>query len=139
MSHNIEAEQAKHIGGFDVYLCRTADAERRYINTIAEMRELIMAALANKQGTLTLELPTMAWMAVLDEIEARRPRNFSQLLRDDTIDRLNDVIERLHEEVTYLVVSGPSPTVAARHNPERQKLQRQVISDELKRSLKDKR
>jgi hypothetical protein len=127
----------KNDWGFDVYLARTADGERKYLNTVAEMREHLMGCLERRETMLTFELPVMAWMAFLDEIVGHRPRNYSQLLRDDTIDRLNAAIDRLHDEANFMVAFGPSPSVASRADPEREKSRRDIASDKLKRLLRD--
>lgn len=124
--------------GFDVYLARTISSERKYLNTVDEMREALMTALANRQTVLTYELPVMAWMAMLDEIANRRPRNYSQLLRDDIIDRLNAAIDRVHDEANFMIAYGPGGSVAARMDPERVPSRRDVASPELRRILRDK-
>lgn len=128
---------SEHDWGFDIYLARTVDDERKYINTIAAMREHLMNALARRETSLTFDLPIMAWMAVLDEIEARRPRNYSQLLHDDTIDRLNAAIDRLHDEANFMVAYGPSGSIAARLDPDRQPSRRNIASPELQRMLRE--
>lgn len=127
----------KHDWGFDVYLCRTKDDERKYINTVEVLREHLMGALARRETTISFELPVMAWMAFCDEIEQHRPKNYSALLRDDAIDRLNAAIDRVHDEVLFMVASGPSPLVAARMDPGRTP-GRLRASSELQRSLRDK-
>jgi hypothetical protein len=132
-----EQPPPKNDWGFDVYLARTADGEQKYLNTVAEMREHLMGCLERRETMLTFELPVMAWMACLDEIENRRPRNFSQLLRDDTIGRLNAAIDRLHDEANFMVALGPSPSVASRVDPDRAKSRREIASDELKKLLRD--
>lgn len=128
---------AKHDWGFDVYLCRTKGDERKYLNTVAELREHLMACLSRRETVLTFELPVMAWMAFCDEIEQHRPKNYSALLRDDAIDRLNAAIERVHEEVLFMVASGPAPLVAARMDPRRTPGHLRA-SPELQRTMRDK-
>jgi hypothetical protein len=128
----------KHDWGFDVYLCRTNDDERKYINTVAVMREHLMNALARRETVLTFELPVMAWMAFCDEIEDRRPRNYSALLKDDHLRQLHGAIDRLHEEINFVIAYGPGGSVAARMDPERAPSRRDLASPELRRILRDK-
>jgi hypothetical protein len=122
--------------GWDVWLARTKEAEQKYLNTIAEMREHLDAALVRRETFVSFELPVMAWVAVLDEIENQRPRNLSQLMRDDTLDRLNEAIDRLHDEANFLIASGPGD-VAARIDPARRASRRDVASPELRRKLRE--
>jgi hypothetical protein len=129
----------KHDWGFEVYLASTPTAERKFFETIQHLREHLMECLQRRETVLTFELPVMAWMAVLDELENKREKNISYLLRSDIVDRLNAAIDRIHDEANFMVSFGPSPTVAARLDPNRQRTRRDLASDELKKSLRDKK
>lgn len=128
----------KHDWGFDVYLCRTKGDAQKYLNTVAELREHLMAALARRETVISLELPVMAWMAFCDEIADHRPRNYSALLHDDFLDRLNAAIDRVHDEANFMIAYGPDGSVAARMDPERQPSRRDLASPELRRIIRDK-
>lgn len=117
---------------------RMADAEKQYVATMLKFREDLMAALGRGELSITYTLPTMRWLDILDEIQDRRPRGFSMLLRDDLFDRLGAAIDRIHEEVNYMVAVGPSPSVAARQDERRIVHGRQAASPELRAMLKKK-
>lgn len=60
-------------------------------------------------------------------------RNITVLMRDDLLDRMHAVLDRINEEVTYLVASGPSD-IASRFDPERKQHVR--VSKSLRESLR---
>lgn len=114
------------------------EAEKRHLRTIADMREKLMTGLSRGELTVTFTLPAMRWFDILDEVEQRRPRNYSMLLRDDLFDRMNAAIDRLHDEANFMVAHGPSGSIAARMDPERQPSRRDLASPELRRIIRDK-
>ncbi len=75
----------------------------------------------------------MTWLNLLDEIEGRNARKYSQLVRDDFLDRLEETRERLHDEITYMVAMQPGP-VAGRYGEGKPK--RQYASPELQESVR---
>lgn len=96
---------------------RAKEAEREYVRVVQDFRERLMAALGRGELNSTFTLPTMVWLMLLDDMRDRRPRNYSAMLRDDTLDRLNAAIDRLHEEANFMVAFGPSRDVAPRFDP----------------------
>ncbi len=88
-----------------------------HLCNIEILREKLMAALAEGKKTATIQLPVMGWLSLLDEIQDRRPRNYSALLQDDHLDRLNALIEWLGAEIRYVIANNPS--VASRFGEER--------------------
>lgn len=102
-----------------------------------DLQEQLFAALAKGQMQSTVTLDTMAWIDIIQEIKGRNPRNFSQLLRDDQADRMESVIERLHEEITYLAIMRPG-SVAKKLDPDRPPPPPRMsgASDALRNSLK---
>lgn len=95
-----------------------------------------MAALAAGNATVSYQLPVLAWLDIIAEIKDRHPRNYSSLLRDDMMERLENAIERLHEETTFVIAHGPAD-VSQRVSAERAQMRRDVASAELKRSIKN--
>jgi hypothetical protein len=79
-----------------------------HIENVDKLREELMAALAAGKRTVTLNLPVLAWLAFLDEIQDRRPRNYSALLHDDHLDRLNASIEWLGAEIRHVIANSPT-------------------------------
>lgn len=119
------------------YIAKTTDADPSLLQSVDELEAKCFEALQNKKMLLALELPVLLWLDIVSEIRDRNPRNYSQLLRDDTMQRLEEAIERLHEEALFLVAHGPAQTVSERFHPQRQKQRRDIASDELKRSLRE--
>lgn len=117
---------------------RALEAEKLHLQTFADIREKLMAGLSRGELTVTFTLPAMRWLDILDEVEQRRPRNYSMLLRDDLFDRLNSAIDRLHDEANFMVSYGPSGSVAARMDPDRVPSRRDLASPELRRIIRDK-
>jgi hypothetical protein len=79
-----------------------------HIENIENLREVLMRALADGRKTVKFELDVFGWLMLLDEVQDRRPRNYSALLRDDAMDRLEDSIEWLQAEIREVMVHGPS-------------------------------
>lgn len=98
----------------------------------AEIEELLYAALAKGERTFKVELNAAQWMTVLDDLKDQAPRNYSRLVRDDTIERMNEAIERLHDEVNYMIVHGKGNVADA--FPRKRK---DGASEALKRSMRD--
>jgi len=71
----------------------------RYIQSLGD--DLLKAAADGKKDA-SIELPIHAWLAIIDEIKGRRPRNYSQLIADDTIERFIDIWDKLGGLVTQL-------------------------------------
>jgi hypothetical protein len=117
---------------------RALEAEKRHLLTFADMREKLMAGLGRGELTVTFTLPAMTWLDILDEIEQRRPRNYSMLLRDDLFDQLNAAIDRVHDEANFMIAYGPAGSVASRMDPERAPSRRDLASPELRRILREK-
>lgn len=70
-------------------------AERPLMEHVLLLQEEVLAAVERGEHTVSVMLDAAAWLAIIDEVKDRRPRNFSQLLRDDFIDRLESVVLRL--------------------------------------------
>jgi len=114
-----------------------SDDERERVAAWDGLTAECFKAMAEKRASMTITMPTMQVLELVQEIQDRHPRNMSRLVRDDHIDQLHEVITRLHEEVNYLIAFGPSLTVAERFNQVRPKPSRKIpISDELRRTLK---
>lgn len=92
-----------------------SDAEQTHCDAILALQKAILkAAMGQGHRTVTLSLDVFVWWGILDEIVDRRPRNFSAVFRDDTMERLHAAIDRLHGEANYLIAAGPSQSVADR-------------------------
>lgn len=101
---------------------------------IYEQATLAMAK-GHTQTVFTVE--TKSFLALLDEIKNRRPRNISYLLADERISRMDDLIDRLHEEVSYMIANGPADNVSSRFDPEREPPKRRYpVSASLARNIK---
>ena len=87
-------------------------ADYEHLENFDMLREALMKALANREKTVKLELSVLGWLALVDEIQNRRPRNYSALLRDDTLDRLEASIEWLGAEIRHVIAAGPSDVSA---------------------------
>lgn len=122
---------------YEAFVARLVNHERTHLRTIQELQDACMAALADRKLTLTLELSTLVWIDIVAEIKDRIPRNYSQLLRDDMMDRLEDAIARLHDETNYMIASGPG-SIAERHDPRRQATRRDIASPHLKKIMREK-
>jgi hypothetical protein len=70
-------------------------AERPLMDHVLVLQEEVLAAVDRGEQTVSVMLDAAAWLAIIDEVKDRRPRNLSQLLRDDFIDRLEAVVMRL--------------------------------------------
>lgn len=110
------------------------DEERDQCETITSLREMLGQALAQKRTTVTLELSVFVWLNILDEVFDRRPRNYSRLLADDTLDRLNEAINRLHVEANLLIAAGPSQAVAERFLEDAEYVESGRVSPRVKRA-----
>lgn len=95
------------------------EVDQCVLDAIERLTEKAHAALARGEKTVTMTLPAAGWLVLFDEIRDRRPRNYSSLIRDDFMDRLNEAIERLHDEANFLIASNPKPIAdrMARHIP----------------------
>lgn len=121
------------------YWARVVGRERERLRTLQDLEDHLMATLADRKLTAIYELPVTGWLSIIDEIKNRHPVGFMALLRDDAMTRLNAAIERIHEEVNYMVAVGPSPSIAARQNEQRALYGRQAASPGLQKMLKKKR
>ena len=105
------------------FVALTTDAERRHLMTFAQVEDALIAALAAGQSTVTLELPVMAWLAILDEVRDRRPRNYTRILADHTADVFASMAEALcdqmHDELTRFAVQLDSMEAAINHTGRR--------------------
>lgn len=110
--------------------------EKTRFEAFNEIQEQCMAALARGEMKVTMTLEALAWIDIIQELKDRNPRNFSSLLRDKTMERMEAAIERLHEEVTYLVVSQPG-AVAKRTDPKREAPVRSAVSSRLQQQLRN--
>lgn len=100
------------------------------------IQEKCFEALGEGKMQLTMTLDTLAWIDIIQEIKNRNPRNYSQLLRDDMMDRMEAAIERLHDEATYLATAQPGD-IAKKMDPERPPPPRRSgISSELAKNLR---
>jgi hypothetical protein len=79
-----------------------------HIENVERMRETLMTALAAGHKTVKFELDVFGWLMLLDEVQDRRPRNYSALVRDDAMDRLEDSIEWLQAEIRAVMAHGQS-------------------------------
>ena len=86
--------------------------DQEHFANIEKLNEAVLAAMARGEQTVKFEIPVMGWLAIFDEIRDRRPRNYSRLLVDDTITRLNDAIDFLLQETRHMIAWGPRPTLA---------------------------
>lgn len=74
----------------------TAIEQDEYVVAVIEnVRFDVMAALARGDREVTITASPLMIAGLLDDMLDRKPRNFSMLLRDHTIDRLEGAIARL--------------------------------------------
>lgn len=102
-----------------------------------KMENELLAAMKEGKREVTYTLPVMTWLQLLDEVKDREPRNMSRLIRDDTLERMNSVIDRLDEEVAFLIVHGPA-SVSSRFDPNRTRHKKDMASANLKRAMREK-
>lgn len=108
-----------------------------FVAAFVQLEEKILAALYAKQDSVQINLPVRFWAAMLDEIKDRRPKNVSYLLADDRIQKMDGLIDRLHEEISFLMVYGPSKGIAERFAGDRKVHGREIpTSASLKRSVR---
>jgi hypothetical protein len=60
---------------------------------------------------VTFELSPIAWLAIFDEIRNRRRANYSALIADQHVRDMNEALDRMHDEIVYLVAYGPRRNV----------------------------
>ena len=113
------------------------EPERHRIETFEKMEALLMEALAAGNTEATLTLNVHRWLSFLDEVRDRHPRNYSRLVADDTIARLNDAIDRIHGEANYLAAFSSGSV--ADHFAGKPPPMRQAASPELMRAMREKR
>jgi len=65
------------------------------VRNIETLNAAVLAAIERGEQTVTIKLPCFELLAILEEIRDRRPRNYSRLIADDTIERLNAAIDRI--------------------------------------------
>lgn len=119
------------------YLAKLGDGT--VLTTVDDIENLCYRTLEEKKLMLTLELPVLLWIDIVSELRDRNPRNYSQLLRDDMMLRLEEAIERLHEETLFLVASGPAQTVSERFHPDRPRSRRELAGNALKRAEQERK
>jgi len=69
-------------------------SEHPLMQHVLVLQEEVLSAVERGEHVVTVTLDAAAWLAIIDEVKDRRPRNFSQLLRDDFIERLESLILR---------------------------------------------
>lgn len=69
--------------------------DAQFIAGIEAIREKAMDALAKRHAKVTVTFSPLGLLTLLDEIQDRNPRNYTALVRDDTIGRLNAAIDRM--------------------------------------------
>jgi hypothetical protein len=82
--------------------------EREHLDNMRALEVELEVAFARGDKTATLKLSTLGWLSIVAEIKDRRPRNYSRWLADDTLARLNEAIERLHEVAVFMIACGSS-------------------------------
>lgn len=113
-----------------------ADDEQERLSIFNKMEEELVLAGAKGEEFITLKLPVKSWLMWVGEVKDRHPRNLSMLLHNDFLDNANELLDRLHEEVSYMIYMGPSETVAERYHPMRQASPRKIaVSDELRKQI----
>lgn len=85
------------------------------IESIDALERAATEAIAAGMETLHVELRTLAIIAVVDEIKGRAPKNYSALIRDDAVDqlkgiaeRLDQIAQRLEQQVATLIAVTPT-------------------------------
>jgi hypothetical protein len=106
-----------------------------HFESMQRLETELMSALAAGRSEVTITLDTMGWLGIVNEIKDRRPRNYSRLLADDAMERLNAAIDRIHEEANYIAASGPG--MVSERIGTKKKTARQVASPELLRSMRE--
>ena len=79
-------------------------SDNEVMKAIQKLTDDLLACAAAGNTTATVELPIKMWLAIIDEIKGRRPRNYSQLVADDTIERFLDLYEKLGGQVSQLMM-----------------------------------
>jgi hypothetical protein len=63
-------------------------AESAHLQHVKKLQGAVMQAADAGMKDVQVTLSVPAWLAIIDEIKDRRPRNYSMLLADEIIDRL---------------------------------------------------
>lgn len=84
--------------------CDMSEQER--LESFRRLEEELVAALAAGNATVTLELPTLQWLELVQEIKNRHPRNMSRLIRDNLFEELGAVVSRLDAHAQRLASIG---------------------------------
>lgn len=105
------------------------------LKAFATLDKILMEAMARGEMSVKVELSVWHWLNILDEVKDRQPRNYSALLRDDLVARMNAAIDRVHEEANYIAAFSPG-LVADRFDPNRKQHGRQMASPELQAQLR---
>ena len=77
-------------------------SDNELMKAIQALADDLLASADAGNTSATVELPIKMWLAIIDEIKGRRPRNYSQLVADDTIERLLDLYDKLGSRITQL-------------------------------------
>jgi hypothetical protein len=117
-------------------MSKLSPAEQDRFAAFTEIQEQCFAALAAGKMQTTMTLDTLAWIDIIQEIKDRNPRNFSQLLRDDQVNRLEAAIERLHDEALFMATARPGKVANNLAHDRQAAPPRSNVSDALRNSLK---
>lgn len=111
------------------------DAE--FVQAWKELEEAALQAFAAREKEMVLRWDPKKVMALCEEVLNRRPRNISYLMKDDFIDRAESLLDRMTEEVAFMISVGPSETVSERFAPDRKRYF--PASKELKANLQSRK
>lgn len=63
-------------------------SESAHLKHCLVLQELVLAAADAGRREVSVTLDVAAWLAIIDEVKGRRPRNLSQLVTETLFDRL---------------------------------------------------
>lgn len=77
-------------------------SDSRLFQSIQSLTDKLLEEAAGGATIANPTLPISTWLAIIDEIKDRRPRNYSRLIADDTNERLLDVWDKFGQQVSHL-------------------------------------
>lgn len=112
-------------------------SDQEMVDAFEHIYEQATLALSRGITHTTLTFETKSFLALMDEIKDRRPRNISMLLTDTRLTRMDELLDRLREEVTYMIANGPSGLVAERFDANRPSpIRRTKVSKSLAENIR---
>jgi hypothetical protein len=77
-------------------------SESEFLRSMKALSDNLLQQAADGASDATLKLPIKTWLAIIEEIKGRRPRNYSRLIADDTIERFEELWDKFGGLVSQL-------------------------------------